>query len=68
MRIQNKQILTSILFLLISFVCLAVPPPPPPQPGGPTPPGLLIDEFLIYGVAFALIYGVKKILSFNKNN
>ena len=67
MRIQNKQILASILFLLASFVCFAVVPPPPPN-GPPPPPGLPIDGFLIYGVAFALIFGVMKILSFNRNN
>jgi len=66
MRIQNKQILASILFLLTSFVCAAAPPPPPSGP--PPPPGLPIDGFLIYGVALALIFGVKKILSFNRNN
>jgi len=67
MRIQNKQILASILFLLTSFVCFAGPMPPPPQTP-PPPVGLPIDGFLIYGVALALIFGVKKILSFNRNN
>ena len=67
MRILNKQTLASILFLLASFVCFAVAPPPPPA-GPPPPPGLPIDGFLIYGVALALIFGVKKILSFNRNN
>ena len=66
MRIQNKQTLASILFLLMSFVCDAAPGPPPPGP--PPPPGLPIDGFLIYGVVFALIFGIKKILSFNNNN
>ena len=66
MRILNKQTLASILFLLMSFVCVAGPMPPPPGP--PPPPGLPIDGFLIYGVVIALIFGVKKILSFNRNN
>jgi hypothetical protein len=66
MKISNKQTLASILFLLTSFVCAAAPPPPPLGP--PPPPGLPIDGFLIYGVALALFFGVKKILSFNRNN
>jgi len=81
MRIQNKQIIASILFVLISFVsmsqgqgpCAGCPNPPcaaccPNCGGPPPPPGLTIDEFLIFGIAFALIFGVKKILSFNRNN
>ena len=67
MRIQNKQILASILFLLASFVCFGVAPPPPPN-GPPPPPGLPIDGFLIFAIVFALIFGVKRILSFDRNN
>ena len=63
MRIQNKRILTSILFILISFVCFALEDPPPPST---PPPGLPIDGGLFVGVLFALFYGVKKIIRNNK--
>ncbi len=60
MTIQNKRIFASILFVLISFVCMAQTPPPGPPP--PVPPGLPIDGGLLMGVCFALIYGAKKLL------
>ncbi len=64
MTIQNKRIFTSILFVLISFVCVAqvLPSPTPPPPGPPPPVGFPIDGGLLYGMAFALFYGVKKLL------
>lgn len=61
MGIQNKKIFASILFVLISFVCMAqrlnegIPPPPSPPP----PPGLPIDGALPFLIIGALIYGVK---------
>lgn len=61
MGIQNKKIFASILFVLISFVCMAqrinegIPPPPSPPP----PPGLPIDGALPILIIGALIYGVK---------
>ena len=61
MKIQNKRLFASILFVLISFVCMAQstkPPPPLPPPG----PGLPIDGGVLLGVFFAIFYGVKKIL------
>ena len=63
MRIQNKRIIASILFVLISFVCTAqtVPIPPPP-PGPPPPVGLPIDGGVLLGACFAIIYGAKKML------
>ncbi|MDG1730204.1 MAG: hypothetical protein P8K68_14760 [Algibacter sp.] len=66
---QNKRIIASILFVLISFVCEAqgVPGSMPPPPGPPPPPGFPIDGGLIYGMAFALFYGVKKLL-LKRNN
>ena len=69
MTIQNKRIFASILFVLISFVCVAqgIPGPPPPPPGPPPPVGLPIDGGLLYGMAFALFYGVKKLL-LKRNN
>ncbi len=64
MRIQKKRILASILFVLISFVCVAQDPPPP----GPPPPfGFPIDGGVLFGMAFALFYGVKKLLIKNKD-
>lgn len=65
MTVQNKRILASILFVLISFVCVAQDPPPPPTPPGP---GLLpIDGGVLFGVIFALFYGARKLL-IKKNN
>ncbi len=55
MGIQNKKIFASILFVLISFVCMAQPDPPPPPP----PPGLPIDGALPILIIGALIYGAK---------
>ncbi|TBN03964.1 hypothetical protein EYD45_08085 [Hyunsoonleella flava] len=64
MMIQTKRILASILFVLISFVCVAQgggnPLPPPPQP--PPPVGLPIDGGIFVGVLVALFYGGKKLL------
>lgn len=61
MRIQNKNILASILFVLISFVCEAqyidgLPPPPPPR--APGPPGAPIDSYIYVFFGMALIYGI----------
>jgi hypothetical protein len=63
MMIQTKRILASILFVLISFVCVAqgggdLPPPPGPPP----PQGLPIDGGVLVGVLVALFYGGKKLL------
>ena len=62
MKMQNKKIFASILFVLISFVCVAqgINPPPPPSP--PPPPGLPIDGGLLLVLGLGLIYGAKKIL------
>lgn len=57
MGLQNKKILASILFVSISFVCVAQggqPPPPTPPP----PPGLPIDDALPVLFVFALIFGI----------
>lgn len=61
MRIQNKKILASILFVLISFVCVSQSSGPPP-PSPPPPPGLPIDGGLLGLFALGLIYGAKKLL------
>jgi len=59
MNIQNKRIFASILFVLISFVCVAQKVPPPPTP---PPPGLPIDGGILLGFFVALFYGTKKLL------
>ena len=59
MIIQNRRIFASILFILISFVCVAqgnVPPPPAPPP----PPGLPIDGGVISVLVLGAIYGIRK--------
>lgn len=61
MIIQNKRIVVSILFVLISFVCAAQTGGDPPPPG-PPPPGLPIDGGVLLGVCVGLLYGVKKLL------
>ncbi|WP_321252897.1 PID-CTERM protein-sorting domain-containing protein [Psychroserpens sp.] len=56
---QNKKILASILFVLISFVCSAQgATPPPPMP--PPPPGLPIDGLVSVVLAMGVLYGVRK--------
>ena len=59
MTIQNKRIVASVLFVLISYVCVGQTLPPP---GPPPPVGLPIDGGLLFGGVFALFYGVKKML------
>ena len=61
MTIQNKRIFASILFVSISFVCVAQGVEPPP-PGPPIPQGTPIDGGLFAGICFALFYGAKKLL------
>ena len=58
---QNKRKLASILFVLISCVCVAQIDPPP-IPGPPPPVGFPIDGGVIAGVCFAIFYGAKKLL------
>ena len=58
MTIQNKRIFASILFVLISLVCVGQSPPPP---GAPPPPGFPIDGGVLLGAVFAVFYGVKKL-------
>ena len=60
MTIQNKRIFASILFVLISFVCVAQGDPPPPTP--PPPPGLSVDGGVYFLLFLGVLYGIKKIL------
>lgn len=69
MKMQNKRIFASVLlFVLISFVCVAYgqPEETPPPPGAPTPPGFPIDGGILAGVIVALFYGVRKFIKHNK--
>ncbi|WP_194766360.1 hypothetical protein [Tamlana sp. I1] len=62
MTIPKTKILTTILFLLIGFACLAQGVSPPP-PAGPVVPGLVpIDGGVLAGILVALGYGAKKLL------
>jgi len=60
MRIQNKKIIASILFLIISFVSVAQGSGTPPPPGPPPPPGadLPIDGAIYILFSVALVLGV----------
>ena len=66
MIIQNKRIIASILFVLISVVCVAQSPPPPGTP----PPGLVlpIDGGVLFGLFCGLFYGAVKLLKRDKAN
>lgn len=70
MKMPKIKIIASILFLLISFVCVAQDAgrnmPPPQVPGPPPPPGLPIDGGLFAVMALGLCYGVYKLLKANK--
>lgn len=68
MIVQNKKIIASILFVLISFVCTAqgsgVPAPAPPTP---PPPGLPVDDALPVLFILALVFGIYKSFKSAKN-
>jgi len=66
MIIQNKKILASILFVLISFAGVSQTMSGPPPPAPPPPPGLPIDSGVYLLFAIGLIYGIVKILKVNK--
>jgi hypothetical protein len=63
--IQNKNIIASILFVLISFVCTAQTPPPPQTPPGPI--GFPIDSGLVVLFVAGVLLGVYKVYKFQKN-
>ncbi|OMP32380.1 hypothetical protein [Mangrovimonas xylaniphaga] len=58
MKVQNKKILASVLFVLVSFMC-AAQELPPPEPKGTIPPGLPIDGLVPLLLALAGFYGVR---------
>ena len=62
MKIQSNNIITLILFLLISFACYAQDMPQPQPPGPPPPPGFPIDGGLIAGLILGLFYGVFRLV------
>ena len=62
--IQNKKTVTSILFVLISFVCSAQMPPPPQPPPGPV--GLPIDSGLVVLLLAGIVFGIYKIYAYKK--
>ncbi len=66
MKIQNKNFIASILFVLISFVCVAQGGDTPPPPAPPPPPGLPIDGFIPVLICLGLFFGIYTIL--RKNN
>ncbi len=65
MRLRNKTLLASILFITISFVSMAQETPPPPMP--PPPPGLPIDGYIPVVLILAILYGLKKSLKASIN-
>ena len=67
MKIHNKKILASILFVIISVVCVAqsaVPPPPETN----DVPVLPIDGFTGVAVIIGAIYGVRKTIKNSKEH
>lgn len=65
MKIQNIKIIASILFVLISFVCIAQsnePPPPVDANRPPPPPGLPIDGGVLFLAGIGLAYGASRLL------
>ncbi|RBP34733.1 hypothetical protein DFR65_101632 [Oceanihabitans sediminis] len=63
---RNKNMLASVLFVLISFVCVAQDTPQPPAPA--PPPGLPIDSGVYVILVIGLMYGAYKILRFKVNS
>ena len=66
MTIQNKRIFASVLFVLISYACIAQGSGVPPPPGPPPPPGLPVDEYVPILFIMAFYYGIKNLLKFKE--
>lgn len=66
MKVYNKKILASILFVIIGTVCLAQvdnPPPSPETQGSPTPPvGTPIDGLTAVFAVIGAVYGIRKVI------
>ena len=62
MKVYNKKILASILFVIVGTVCLAQVDNPPPPEIQDTPPGLPIDGLTTLFVAIGAFYGVRKVI------
>ena len=60
---QNRKILSSILFVLVRFVCSAQVGGNPPPPLPPPPPVLPIDGDLVFLIVSGLFLWIKKKLS-----
>jgi hypothetical protein len=70
MKSYHKKILASILFVIISAVCIAQvgEPPPPETQDGPLPPGSPIDGFTAVAALIGTIYGIRKTIKNSKEH
>ncbi len=68
MKVYNKKKLASILFIIISTVCVAQVDNPPPPEIQDTPPGLPIDGFSSVFVVIGAFYGVRKVIKNSKEH
>lgn len=62
MKVYNKKILASILFVIIGTVCLAQVVNPPPPEIQDTPPGLPIDGLTAVFAVIGAVYGIRKVI------
>jgi len=63
-----KKIIAPVLFVLVTNASFAqnIAPPAPNQSPSAVPPGLPIDSGLIILAVAAIIYGIYKVVKFNK--
>ena len=62
MKVYNKKISASILFVIIGTVCLAQVVNPPPPEIQDTPPGLPIDGLTAVFAIIGAVYGIRKVI------
>ena len=67
MKAQLKTILISSIFMLFSIVSYAQDNIDPPPPSGPSPPGLPIDQNILWLLIVGLIFGAYSICFSSKN-